>query len=159
MISREMWSQLALWQPSKKRIPDHTNLSKRDMELENRWNKKRISRGEKCKIKSSRSRDRSKMNSIEWKDTNDFSVLFNSRPSITDWWCWMVPRNSLDPDLVLTVPDPLNVLGNTTFVQRGSRQYWEGEQALLQLQPCRVWEMLSLPVWREIPTSEERHLY
>ena len=100
------------------------------------------------------------MNLIEWKDISDiFSVLFDRRPSITAWWCWMVPRNAPDHELVLTVPDPLNVLGNTTFVQRGSRQCWEGEQALLQLQPCRVWEMLSLPVWREIPTSKERHLY
>ena len=37
---------------------------------------------------------------------------------------------------VLTFPDPLNVLGNATFVQRGNRQCWENEHDFLQLEYC-----------------------
>ena len=59
-----------------------------------------------------------------------------------------------DPE-VHTVPDPLNVLIYTTFVQRGNRQCREGEHPLLQLQSCSVCEILSLPVWREIPKIKE----
>ena len=58
------------------------------------------------------------MNLIEWKDICCSTVDLPLPPGDVD----QVPRNAPDPELVLTVPDPLNVLGNTTFVQRGSRQ-------------------------------------
>ena len=122
MISREMWSQLALWQPSKKRIPDHTNLSKRDMELENRWNKKRISRGEKCKIKSSRSRDWSKMNSKfsgSWPSTyrpgstecfGEYNVCATRQSTVLRGWTSTVTAPALQS---LRNVKPASLEGNT----------------------------------------------
>lgn len=110
-------------------------------------------------MKSTRSSTWSKMESIKWQHKNVPWVLLNWRPSITSGQCWMVPWNASDHEPLLTVPDPLNVLGNTTVVQRGSRQCWEGKHALLQLQPCRVCEMFSLPVWRKIPTGKEMYIY
>ena len=54
----------------------------------------------------------------------------------------------------LTFPDPLNDSGKATFVQRGKWQCWGGEHSLLQLQPCTVCDMLSLPVWKENPEKQ-----
>ena len=45
----------------------------------------------------------------------------------------------------LTVPDPPNIKGNTTFEQRGSRQCTDGVQPLLQLQSCRAFDMFGFP--------------
>ena len=59
-----------------------------------------------------------------------------------------------------TFSDPLNVLGNATLEQRGKRQWKEGVQPLLQLHCWNVCEMLSLSVWREVPSStKETFLY
>ena len=49
----------------------------------------------------------------------------------------------------LTFSDPLNVSENGIFVQRGKRQYWGGEHALLQLQSWKLSDMLNFPVWNE----------
>ena len=63
------------------------------------------------------------------------------------------PVKSFILSSIHTFSDPLNVLGNATLEQRGKRQWKEGVQPLLQLHCWNVCEMLSLPVWREVPSS------
>ena len=57
----------------------------------------------------------------------------------------------------LTFPDPPNILGNTTFVHRGSRQCGDGEHPLLQLQSCKVFDMFKFPRCRVIPKRRKQH--